>query len=150
MQQAQRESVPSTITTLPQATPVPRKHTTAGGFAVDLKSMPALQSGQSGAHVVADKADDPKEEASVTALALISRLAEIAQDIRDDRFIQAADSVQKAKRMLADVASYVDHLALKLAVPHKCPRCKVTETHDAEGKSFCAGCVSATFGRVRL
>lgn len=150
MQPAQNQPVLQTITTLPRVTPVPRKHTTAGGFVLDLKGMPALQSGQSGAHVVADKADDPKEEASVTALALISRLAETAQDIRDDRFIQADESLRKAKRMLDDVAGYVEHLAREQATPHRCPRCQVNETHDAEGKTFCADCVSATFGRVRL
>lgn len=112
--------------------------------------MAPLQSGQSGERVIADQADDPRSEASAEALALITRLAELTQDIHDERFIQAAEAVRVARRQLDAVDGYLQFLARKQAIPNKCPRCKVTATHDAEGKCFCAGCVDATFGMVRL
>jgi hypothetical protein len=124
--------------------------TMVGGFVIDPAGLPALQSGQSGERVIADKADDPKGEASSEALALISRLAELVQDINDDRFIQAAEAIRSTRRQLDAIDGYVQHLARKQTTPNKCPRCAVTETHDAEGRAFCATCVSATYGRVRL
>jgi hypothetical protein len=124
--------------------------TMAGGFVVDPAAMAALQSGQSGPRVIADKADDPKSEAAAEALALISRLAELAQDVNDHRFIQAAEAVRSARSQLDAIDGYVQYLARRQTTPNRCPRCKVAETHDAEGRCFCAPCVSATFGRVRL
>lgn len=132
------------------ARPVKRSMTMAGGFVVDPAGLPALQTGKSGGRVIADKADDPKGEAKSEALALIARLAELVQDIDDERYIQAVESLQSARRQIDAVDGYVQHLARAQAVPHQCPRCQVAITHDPQGKCFCADCVSATFGRVRL
>jgi hypothetical protein len=148
MQQAHAKK--ESVAPISAARPVKRSMTMAGGFVIDPAGLPALQSGQSGERVIADKADDPKGEASAEALALITRLAEITQDIHDERFIQAAETVRAARRQLDAVDGYLQHLARKQATPSKCPRCKVAETHDTEGRAFCASCVSATYGRVRL
>jgi hypothetical protein len=132
------------------ASPVPRSMTLAGGFKVKTEGMPALQSGQSGSRVIADKAEDPKSEAKTEVLALIARLAELAQDIDDGRFIQADDSLRAARRQVDNIAGYVQHLAREQAVPFTCPRCLAAKTHDASGKCFCDACVNASYGRVRL
>jgi hypothetical protein len=131
------------------ARPVQRHFTLPGGF-VKVDGMAPLQSGQSGERIIAEHAEDPRSEASAEALALIARLAELTQDIHDERFIQAAEAVRSARRQLDAVDGYLQHLARKQVVPNKCPRCKVAETHDAEGKCFCPNCVSATYGRTRL
>jgi hypothetical protein len=144
--QAKRESEAP----ISSARTVKRSMTMAGGFVIDPAGLPALQSGRSGERVIADKADDPRGEASAEALALITRLAELTQDIHDERFIQAVEAVCAARRKLDAVDGYLQHLARKQVTPNRCPRCKAAETHDAEGRAFCAGCVSATYGRVRL
>lgn len=134
----------------PKVGPVPRTMTTVGGFAVSTKGLPEKQAGKSGEVVIADKADDPKTEAKIEALALIARLAEIVSDLDSDRPIQAAESIRAARRQLDAVDGYTQHLARCAAVPHACPRCRVSVTHDPKGQTFCDMCVSATFGRARI
>ncbi len=136
---------------IPKATPVSRKLTSIGGFEVDTNGMPEKQSGRTSAgSVVPELAEDAEGEASATVLALITRLAEVAQDLRDKRFIQAAESLKSALRQTGEARQYAEHLALNQRVQFKCPRCQVADTHDIEGRCFCDACVSATYGKVKL
>jgi len=148
MQRHQLQSVTPTSSALARVAPVPRRHTSVGGFVIDTSGLPPLQSGQSGERFIADQAEDPKAEAKAEVLALIVRLAELAQDIDDDRHIQAAESLKAVRRQVDAADGYVQYLARKLAVPGHCPRCKVTETHDDAGKAMCELCVAMTYGRA--
>lgn len=147
MHQAQKQSLAPIST----ARPVARKQTMVGGFEIDTGSMPARQSGATSAGgVVASQADDPKAEAAAEALALIARLAEIVQDVNDGRPIQASESLRAARRQIDNLDGYVQHLARRHATPLACPRCQARATHDPAGLTFCDGCVSASFGKVRF
>ncbi len=142
MQQAQKSEG--------SARPVSRTMTSVGGFAVDLTNLPAKPSGRTGAdgEVLAPELSDAEAEAMRLVFEMQHSLVSISEELAAGRHHVVNERLLALMQRAADTRSYVEHLARVSAVPHCCPRCKVSITHDPQGQAMCDLCVEMTYGRA--
>jgi hypothetical protein len=127
---------------------VPRKQTTAGGFALDLSLFPPKPSGRSGERLVSPEISDADFEAHELLFALQKTLVSVAQELHAKRPVVADELLRGALMRIDDMRKYVAVMARVEVVPLVCSRCKVESTDDQTGTRMCHHCVATAYRKT--
>lgn len=131
------------------ATPVQRKKTLVGGYALDMDSMPPRPSGRTGVsgELLKPEIADAKLEAHRLYFELQHALASIGEDLFGGRPVVADERIRAAMMRMDDMRKYVQVVAKVQLVPYQCSRCHVQRTDDKTGDRMCDACIPAAYGR---